>query len=308
MIWFNGFPYLDSKEEHIFNVPVSHAMTNKPVVLPATDFAISQAERLLENNKFQGFPIVEDLTSRTLVGFIGRTELQYAINRAKREGLLSPNAKCRFVQPSNPSASYYDTPVAAASSSSSQFADTHLPPPQTFEDIASSSGVRAVDFSAYVDLAPITVHPRLALETVMEIFKKMGPRVILVEHRGRLSGLVTVKDCLKYQFKVEHQELADANGADHQQHRPTSSAGMAEGLVEQKALEIIQWVVGKVAFWRKKRTGGLGRGFEGGGAGGGGCGGHERTREHSFEIVDGTEEVDGGDGVVELEEREDGRL
>lgn len=47
----------------------------------------------------------------------------------------------------------------------------------------------------------------------MELFKKMGPRVILVEHHGRLEGLVTVKDCLKYQFKVEAQEHA-AGGRD----------------------------------------------------------------------------------------------
>lgn len=40
----------------------------------------------------------------------------------------------------------------------------------------------------------------------MELFKKLGPRVILVEHRGRLMGLVTVKDCLKYQFRAEGKE------------------------------------------------------------------------------------------------------
>ena len=47
------------------------------------------------------------------------------------------------------------------------------------------------------------MHPRLPLETVMELFKKMGPRVVLIEYRGRLTGLITIKDCLKYQFKVE---------------------------------------------------------------------------------------------------------
>jgi hypothetical protein len=26
MIWFNGFPFLDNKEEHVFNVPVSHGI------------------------------------------------------------------------------------------------------------------------------------------------------------------------------------------------------------------------------------------------------------------------------------------
>jgi chloride channel 3/4/5 len=40
----------------------------------------------------------------------------------------------------------------------------------------------------------------------MEMFKKLGPRVVLVELRGRVCGLVTVKDVLKYQFKVENEE------------------------------------------------------------------------------------------------------
>lgn len=66
--------------------------------------------------------------------------------------------------------------------------------------------MQTIDFSRFVDPTPLAVHPKLALETVMELFKKMGPRVILVELKGRLMGLVTVKDCLKYQFKVEAQE------------------------------------------------------------------------------------------------------
>lgn len=40
----------------------------------------------------------------------------------------------------------------------------------------------------------------------MELFRKIGPRVILVEYHGTLAGLVTIKDCLKYQFKVESEE------------------------------------------------------------------------------------------------------
>ena len=48
----------------------------------------------------------------------------------------------------------------------------------------------------------------------MELFKKMGPRVILVEYHGRLVGLVTVKDCLKYQFRVEKMENPRDPGGD----------------------------------------------------------------------------------------------
>jgi chloride channel 3/4/5 len=37
----------------------------------------------------------------------------------------------------------------------------------------------------------------------MEFFKKMGPRVILVEHQGKLVGLITIKDLLKYITRTE---------------------------------------------------------------------------------------------------------
>jgi chloride channel 3/4/5 len=145
---------------------------------------VKELQKLLNDTSFSGFPIVEDLKDRILVGYIGRTELQYAINRAKKQGMLSPNAACSFA------AQVADD------------AETPSFPAVTFD----SMSLQTVDFSTYIDATPITVHPRLPLETAMELFKKMGPRVILVEHHGRLEGLVTVKDCLKYQFKAEALE------------------------------------------------------------------------------------------------------
>lgn len=190
MIWFNGFPFLDNKEDHSFGVPVSHVMTSNMTILPASGFTVKATETLLKESTFSGFPVVEDPKSKILLGYIGRTELRYAIDRTNREGLLSPNAKCLFTPQESLAV---QTPLSAM-------------PSVTFDDIAESSGIQTVDFSRFVDPTPIAVHPRLPLETVMELFKKMGPRVILVEYRGRLAGLVTVKDCLKYQFKVEAQE------------------------------------------------------------------------------------------------------
>ena len=186
MIWFNGFPFLDNKEDHTFGVPVSHVMTSEVVALPTTGLTMKNLEQLLRETKYQGFPIVEDFTSKILVGYIGRTEIRYAIDRVKRDHSISPTAKCYFSPPAsmNPI-----TPTASVA-------------PITFEGMASSS----VDFSRLIDATPVTVHPRLPLETVMELFRKIGPRVILIEYHGKLTGLVTVKDCLKYQFKVEASE------------------------------------------------------------------------------------------------------
>ena len=188
MIWFNGFPFLDNKEEHTFGVPVSSVMTGNVTVLPTAGLNLKSLERLLSENKYQGFPIVEDKETMVLVGYIGRTELRYAIDRAKREQSVLPTARCFFGE-----AGLTNLPTTTV-------------PSVTFDTIPSTSGQMSIDFSRFMDPTPLAVHPRLPLETVMELFKKMGPRVILIEYRGHLAGLVTIKDCLKYQFKVEASE------------------------------------------------------------------------------------------------------
>ena len=81
------------------------------------------------------------------------------------------------------------------------------------EQESSFEAVSSLDFGQYVDSTPLAVHPHLPLETVMEMFKKLGPRVILVELRGKVCGLVTVKDVLKYQFKVENEERPRAEAS-----------------------------------------------------------------------------------------------
>ncbi|KAG9231934.1 chloride channel [Amylocarpus encephaloides] len=186
MIWFNGFPFLDNKEEHTFGVPVSQVMTSDVMALPTTGLSMNQVERLLKEEKYQGFPIIESKTSKILVGYIGCTELRYAIDRVKKDRSISSTAKCYFSPPASLNPTTPTTPG----------------PPTTFEGMLSSG----VDFSRFIDSTPVMVHPRLPLETVIELFRKIGPRVILIEYHGKLTGLVTVKDCLKYQFKVEHSE------------------------------------------------------------------------------------------------------
>lgn len=186
MIWFSGFPFLDNKEEHNFGVSVSQVMRTSIVSLPVNGLTFREVEDLLADDKYQGFPIVEDNNSKILVGYIGCTELRYAINRLRRERPLDPGAKCVFTPPPQTQPFTPMTPTVTVS----------------VDSMASTS----VDFSRYVDATPVTAHPRLPLETVMELFRKIGPRVILVEYHGKLIGLVTVKDCLKYQFKVEAAE------------------------------------------------------------------------------------------------------
>ena len=221
MIWFNGFPFLDNKEEHTFGVPVSQVMTSNVVAIPTSGLLMKDVEKLLKGDRYQGFPIVEDADSKILVGYIGHTELRYAMDRAKKERSIGANARCYFSPPASHNPTLPATPALA-----------------TFSASASTS----VDFNRYIDPTPVTVHPRLPLETVMELFRKIGPRVILIEYHGKLSGLVTVKDCLKYQFKAEASE----NPRDDRQ------------LVESQ--ERLWGVIKKSAFWVSDRINSASRG------------------------------------------------
>ena len=205
MIYLNGYPFLDNKEEHTFGVTVSQVMASEIVSIPATGLELRELERIMDENQFQGYPIVENSTSKILVGYIGRTELRYALDRAKRDQMAPGHAKCYF-------------------SSALNGADPRTPssaiPSVSFDTMSATSAQLSIDLSKFIDPTPLSVHPRLPLETVMEIFSKMGPRVILIEYRGRLTGLVTVKDCLKYQFKAEaHEHPSSADMVDKSEEK-----------------------------------------------------------------------------------------
>jgi chloride channel 3/4/5 len=59
---------------------------------------------------------------------------------------------------------------------------------------------------------PITVRPQFYLETVMDLFKKIGPRVILIENLGKVVGVITVKDVLRYIAQIERRDPKSDQG------------------------------------------------------------------------------------------------
>ncbi|KAJ5016166.1 putative chloride channel protein UM03490-D [Colletotrichum sp. SAR 10_99] len=260
MIWFSGFPFLDNKEEHNFGVPVSEVMRTEVTSLPVNGMSFAQLERLLKDDKYQGFPIVEDETSKILAGYIGRTELRYAIDRIRRERSISQDAMCSFSPP--PASMTPVTPTVAV-----------------FPSYMSTS---SVDFSRYIDATPVTAHPRLPLETVMELFRKIGPRVVLIEYHGRLSGLVTVKDCLKYQFTAEHAENPrDDSALAESQEKLWSAMRRAAGWVSDKVALASGGRVRLSSFDERRSPG---------------------ARPLGAQILDGDED-DADDGALELENR-----
>ncbi|KAI5303805.1 glycerol ethanol, ferric requiring protein [Ascosphaera pollenicola] len=238
MITVNGLPFLDNKETYVFGAPVSHAMTRQLTVISATSMTLRDLQCLLNNRnpvtnektpQYQGWPVVLDKRSRLLVGWIGRMELSYAVDKALSDVAVEGTSHCRFISHRE----VLDRGVTYDSVDDDAIIATATP-----------DASELVDFSAYVDRAPISVQPALPLETAVEMFKKLGPRVILVEHQGRLLGLLTVKDLLKYKFQTEAEE---SQGSDS----PTSDS--KEGLVEKSALRILRFLgklLRKMRIWR----------------------------------------------------------
>ncbi|KAM5348419.1 hypothetical protein ACJ41O_008243 [Fusarium nematophilum] len=259
MIWFSGFPFLDTKEEHNFGVPVSQVMRTSVVYMPVHGLTLGEVERLLADDRYQGFPVVEDSHSKILVGYIGRTELRYAIDKFSRGSAPPGTVKCVFAPHA---ANHSGTSIAAPAANNG--------------DPSTSA---TLDFSRFVDATPVTAHPRLPLETVMELFQKIGPRVILIEYHGQLTGLVTVKDCLRYQFKVEAAE----NPKDD--HRIVEGQEQLWNLLRRTG----NWVSGKLSAYSGGRIR-LSGSFE-----------EERPLGRGGQILDGDEDV--GDEGVELESR-----
>lgn len=56
----------------------------------------------------------------------------------------------------------------------------------------------AVNLSLWLDKSPFCITDQTPIDTVIEIFRKMGLRHTLVTHNGRLLGIITKKDLLRH--------------------------------------------------------------------------------------------------------------
>lgn len=98
-----------------------------------------------------------------LIGYTGRDELRYAIDSARERPNVDGDTLCHF--------------------------SDEIP-------VMDTSGF--LDLKPWMDSTPFTVHPQFPMEMVLEIFKKMGLRYVLITVKGRLVGLITKKDLLRH--------------------------------------------------------------------------------------------------------------
>jgi len=189
-IRFNGYPFLE-KNDHVYDAPVSRVMRRDIYTLRATGMTLADVENYVDAAKVEGFPVVVDDETRTLVGYIGSQKLHRAIDEAKRMRDLTPDTLCTF---SPDPSEQPDARWSAVGNDEDMEANVLY--------AVATPGI--LKLWPWVNQTPLTVTSKLPLEVVMQLFKRMGPRVILVEDFGMLVGLTTVKDVLHLE---PHEQL-----------------------------------------------------------------------------------------------------
>ncbi|ORZ35273.1 chloride channel, partial [Catenaria anguillulae PL171] len=181
LIRLNEYPFLCPKEEYVESVNCGQVMTSVSdlIVLPATEATVGDLEQVLRDYSYKGFPVVASTKTMHVVGFINRNELRYALEQAKRRPTIDEHTPCYFsghlpAMPSSPAATIlsFGSTVAHAVATAAHF----------------------VDLSSWMDQTPMTLVPRTPMEMVIELFKKVGLRYVLVTKNGALIGLITKKD------------------------------------------------------------------------------------------------------------------
>ncbi|KAL5523651.1 hypothetical protein ACEPAG_7824 [Sanghuangporus baumii] len=197
MIRFNGYPFLE-KDDHAFNAAVSSVMRRELHTLPATGLRVGDVEYRLQQTDVKGFPIVSADDRCLLLGYIGRKELRYIVDRAKRSFGTTTDTPCSFYSMRTD----HDRDELATLAIDPAIASDD----ETFSRVIyQHASAEKLELWPWVNRTPLTVSPQLPLEIVMQLFKRMGPRVVLVEQHGKLVGLVTVKDVLRF-IATEHPD------------------------------------------------------------------------------------------------------
>lgn len=135
--------------------------------------SIEDVETLLKESEHNGYPVVVSKESQYLVGFVLRRNLNLAIANAKRmiDGICG-QSMVLFT--------------------TGNYAQNLGPPPLNLKNI--------------LDMAPITVTDQTPMETVVDMFRKLGLRQTLVTHNGRLLGVITKKDVLRHVKQLDNED------------------------------------------------------------------------------------------------------
>ena len=215
MIHMNGFPCLE-KEDHLHGLAVGAVMTGRthgvklanethrvdfsassghlhphstalalPRQLPLHELkTILGTERNGRIKGFSGWPVVSDALDLSILGYVSSADLTKTINDAT----LTRFSEDVIVVLSRKTGKERECEGGGGDEGSEEGVES-----------GRSRMFERLDLSYLVNPTPVRVNPKQPLEMVVSLFKKIGPRMVLVESNGSLVGLITLKDLLRYE-------------------------------------------------------------------------------------------------------------
>lgn len=167
MIPFNGLPYMDPKEEYSFDAAVPEAMCCSTVVF--------SSEEKYSISRIRAILQATQYGGYPVVRSIEAPEIVGYVTKSDLEYVIETN---------DPDTEYnFRDPACLGSNDSS-----------------------GNDFVP-INPAPLTISVETTLESLMDIFIRLGPRHVLVQEDGFLVGSITRKDILRYEHTVKDKQL-----------------------------------------------------------------------------------------------------
>ncbi|KAJ1926850.1 hypothetical protein IWQ60_003436 [Tieghemiomyces parasiticus] len=175
LIKFYGYPYLGPKVGYHHEVLAQDVMTRvSDLALISTTAATNTLDGLrdfIDHYTHTGFPIVKSHDTLMLVGWVSRTRLAAALERALTVGSQPGDA-----------VAYFGTDVA----------------------LERPVSTRYVDLQTWTDPTPIAMSPLTPMFLIVDTFKQLALHHIIITQNGRLLGLITKKDVLRHLTAVDH--------------------------------------------------------------------------------------------------------
>jgi chloride channel 3/4/5 len=186
-----GYPFLDHTKELIVSLYAKDVMTPllNVVHLPEKGLKVKGLEDILLQTSFQGYPVISSIVQPNIIGYITRSDIEYALDTIKKDFGIDPNALVFFKELESD----------AASSGGSLDLLKEVPDSVVSEYVSPSEFTpsRVINLSGIMDHTPLACDPNLPVDTVIDMFTKLGLRFILVKVNGKLKGIITKKDILK---------------------------------------------------------------------------------------------------------------
>ncbi|TPX48019.1 hypothetical protein SeLEV6574_g02309 [Synchytrium endobioticum] len=204
IIELNNHPFLETKQELLAHNSVSTAQVMDPVV-DTIDIGMTYTIEELEDKLDRlyhtsygsdgGFPLVEG--DNVLVGWIYCAELQHALGEAR---LASPHQPIFFKKPSY-LASTSSTPALNFETTNNRLLGSSRPPSL---NIITGQVVEVDeegnDLGIWCNWSPLTVPMSASMDLVVEIFVKLGAKVLLITKGagGQVCGALHKKKLIHY--------------------------------------------------------------------------------------------------------------